>query len=289
MLRAMRKTRVAELLAMDEPLVLPGVWDALSARLAVAAGFRAVFLSGYCLSATRLGEPDLGLLTQTEVLDAAGRVCAAVDAPVIVDVDTGWGNALNVERTIRELVRLGAAGVFLEDQEWPKRCGHMDGKHVVPLAEYLPKLRGALAARGDAAFHVTARTDALAVIGLDEAIARARAFVEAGADAVFVEAPRSADDMAAVRRALPAAVPLVANMVENGKTPLRPARELYAAGYRMVVCPVAGLLAAAHALRELYATLARDGASAAVSARMLRFEEMNALLGLDRRLAGERS
>src|SRR5262249_38052478 len=151
--------------------------------------------------------------------DAAARVCAAVDVPVVVDIDTGYGNAFNVERTVRELVRIGAAGVFLEDQVWPKRCGHMEGKRVVPLDEYLPKLRAALAvARGAGRpFHVTGRTDARAAVGLDEAIARAKAFAAAGADAVFVEAPQSEDEMAAVRRAIPPPTRLVANMVEHGK------------------------------------------------------------------------
>ena len=188
---------IAELLATGEPLVLPGVYDALSARLAAAAGFRAVFLSGFAMAATRLGRPDVGLLTQTEVLDTARLVCAVSPCPVIVDIDTGWGGPLNVERTVAEQLRLGAAGWFLEDQEWPKRCGHMEGKRVVPLDEYLPKLHAALRLRGDRPFHVTARTDARAVAGLDEAVRRARAYAEAGADAVFVEAPESIEEMTA--------------------------------------------------------------------------------------------
>ena len=272
---------IAELLATGEPLVLPGVYDALSARLAAAAGFRAVFLSGFAMAATRLGRPDVGLLTQTEVLDTARLVCAVSPCPVIVDIDTGWGGPLNVERTVAELLRLGAAGCFLEDQEWPKRCGHMEGKRVVPLDEYLPKLHAALRLRGDRPFHVTARTDARAVAGLDEAVRRARAYAEAGADAVFVEAPESIEEMTAVRAALPPHVPLVANMVEQGKTPVRTAAELGAAGYGLVVVPVAGLLASAHALRDVYRALSNDGDTRAVAARMLGFVEMNAFLGLD--------
>src|SRR5262249_20811093 len=162
--------------AGGEPLALPGVWDGLSALLAARAGFRALFLSGYALSATRLAEPDFGLLTQTEIVDAATRVAAAVDLPVLVDADPGYGNAFDVERTIEGLLRAGAAGAFLEDQVWPKRCGHMVGKRVVPLDEFLPKLRAALRAREGTTFHVTARTDARGVSGLDEAIVRARAF-----------------------------------------------------------------------------------------------------------------
>jgi len=277
----MSSASVADVLASGEPLLLPGVYDALGAMLAERAGLRALFVSGYALSATRLARPDVGLLTQSEVLDAARRICAAVGIPVIVDADTGYGGAENVERTIRELVQAGAAGCFLEDQVWPKRCGHMEGKQVVPLEEYLEKLAAALAARGPG-FHVTARTDARAPLGLDEAIRRARAFAEAGADAVFVEAPRSADEMAAIRAALPPEVPLVANMVEGGKTPRRTVAECAAAGFRIVVLPIAGLLAATHALGDVYAAIARDGSSKSLAGRMLEFDAMNALLGLRR-------
>ncbi len=271
---------ILELLSTGEPMPLPGVWDALSAKLAARAGFRALFVSGYCLSATRLGKPDFGLLTQTEVLDAAARICAAVDVPVIVDIDTGYGKAFNVERTIEELQRAGAAGCFLEDQVWPKRCGHMEGKRVVPLDEYLPKLRAALATRAGTPFHVTARTDARAAEGLDEAIVRARAFTDAGADAVFVEAPESIQEMEQIRAAVPTNTTLVANMVERGKTPIRTVADLGTAGYKMVVLPVAGLLASARALQDLYGELARSGTSAVMNDRMLPFADMNALLDL---------
>jgi methylisocitrate lyase len=278
---------IGALLAGDGPVVIPGVWDALSAKLAAEAGFRAVLISGYCLSATRLGEPDFGLLAPTEVVDAGARIVAAVDVPVLVDIDTGYGNAFNVERTVRELVRAGAAGCFLEDQVWPKRCGHMEGKRIVPLEEYLPKLAGARRTDGPD-FWITARTDARAVAGLDEAIRRGRAFAEHGASCVFVEAPESVDEMARVRAALPADVPLVANMVEQGKTPLRSAADLAAAGYRLVLVPVAPLLAAAHALRALFGTLARDGATRAAADRLLTFGELNALVGLDEKYRPER-
>jgi methylisocitrate lyase len=285
----MPRATIAELLATGEPLALPGVFDALGAMLAVRAGFHALFVSGYALSATRLAEPDFGVLTQTEVLDAAGRICAAVEVPVIVDADTGYGDPFNVERTVRGLVRAGAAGCFLEDQVWPKRCGHLEGKRVVPLDEYLPKLRAALAARGEASFHVTARTDARAVLGLEEAIVRARAFAEAGADAVFVEAPESIEEMARIRAALPPEVTLVANMVERGKTPVRTLAELGAAGFRLVVFPLSGLLATARALEDVYAALRRDGTTRAVADRLLGFAEMNALLGVEERYGRERA
>jgi len=277
---AMRPS-IADLLAGGEPLILPGVYDALSARLAVEAGFGAVFLSGYAMAATRLAAPDVGLLTQTEVLETARLVCAAVPCPVIVDIDTGYGGPVNVERTVAELVRMGAAGCFLEDQQWPKRCGHMEGKRIIPLEEYLPKLAAAVRARAATRFHITARTDARAVEGLDEAIHRARAFADAGADAVFVEAPEAVEEMARVRAAVPARVPLVANMVEQGKTPLRSADELRRAGYGIVVVPVAGLMASVHALRALYAALRRDGRTAAMAAVMTAFGELNTLLGLE--------
>jgi methylisocitrate lyase len=276
----MPPTSIAELLAGGEPLALPGVWDALGALIAARTGFRAVFLSGFCLSATRLARPDVGLLTQTEVLDAAARIRGAVEVPLVVDVDTGYGNALNVERTVEALLRIDAAGAFLEDQAWPKRCGHMRGKQVIPLDEYLPKLRAALRLRERTGFHVTARTDARAAVGLDEAIVRARAFADAGADAVFVEAPESLDEMARIRDALAPEVTLVANMVEGGRTPLRTVAECAAAGFRIVVLPVAGLLAATHALRAVQTAIRQGGASAA-AAPLMGFEELNTLLGLD--------
>jgi methylisocitrate lyase len=283
-----RMNRIGELLAGPGPLMIPGVYDALSAKLAAEAGFRAVLVSGYCLSATRLGEPDVGLLTAPEVLDAAARITAAVDLPVLVDIDTGYGNAFNVERTVRELVTLGAAGCFLEDQVWPKRCGHMEGKQIVPLDEYLPKLRAARETGGPD-FWITARTDARAVDGLDEAIRRAQEFARHGASGVFVEAPESEGEMARVRAAVVADVPLVANMVEGGKTPLRTASALAAEGYRLVLVPVAPLLASAHALRTCLATLARDGDTRALGERMVRFDELNALVGLDARYRRERT
>ncbi len=278
---------IAELVATRAPVALPGVWDALSARLAADAGFDVVFLSGYALSATRLAEPDFGLIGAADVLDAAARIVAAVSVPVIVDIDTGYGNAFNVERVVRDLVRLGVAGAFLEDQLWPKRCGHMRGKDVVPLDDYLPKLRAALAAAHGSGFHVTARTDARAPLGLDEAIRRARAFADAGADAVFVEAPESVEEMDRIRRELPAHVALVANMVERGRTPVRTLRALGDAGYALVAFPLTGLFTATRALRDAYATLRRDGASAALAGAMVDFDAMNALLGLDERYRRE--
>ncbi|MGH9269610.1 MAG: isocitrate lyase/PEP mutase family protein, partial [Acidimicrobiales bacterium] len=212
----MNGDRIRELLAGGAPVVMPGVWDALSARLVVAAGFDVCFLSGYATAAALLGLPDFGYLTQGEMAEVAGRVCGAAPAlAVVVDGDTGHGNALNTIRTVRLFEAAGGAGIFLEDQVWPKKCGHLQGKRVVPGDEWLTKLRAALDHR-DRLF-VVARTDARAAAGLDEAIARARAAAALGVDAIFVEAPESTAEMEAVAEATPGVV-RVANMIEAGRT-----------------------------------------------------------------------
>ncbi len=285
----MKPASLRSRLAEGRPLVVPGVHDALSAKLAARAGFEALFISGFGLSASLLGEPDFGFVGMPEVLDAADRIVRAVPTPVIVDVDTGYGNAFHVEKVVQGLLARGAAGCFLEDQEWPKRCGHMEQKRVVEVDQYLPKLRAALATRGDADFLVTARTDARAVLGLDEAIRRGRLYAEAGADAIFVEAPQSVDEMRRIRDAIPPDVVLVANMVESGKTPLRPAAELAADGFALVLCPVSGLLASARAMQDVFAALARDGSTLGATDRMLEFHEINAITGLPERYAREKA
>ena len=285
-MHATTRQRAAELrarLGESRPLVMPGVYDALSARLARDAGFEAIFVSGYAVSATYLGEPDFGLVTQTEIVGAATRVCAAVDCPVLVDVDTGYGNAINVMRTIDEVVRAGAAGVFLEDQVWPKRCGHMRGKRVIPADEQVRKLRAAVRARGDRDCVLVARTDARQPNGLDDAIARALAYKDAGADVLFVEAPQSRDELREIGRRLPP--PLVANMVEQGVTPELSTDELAALGFRVIVYPLTGLLTAARALQDAYAAIRRDGTSGAVRDRMLGFDEFNRIVGLEAKYA----
>jgi 2,3-dimethylmalate lyase len=265
------------------PLVMPGVFDALSARIATRAGFEIVFVSGYSVSATQLGEPDFGILTQTEVVAAASRICGAVETPVLIDADTGYGNAVNVIRTVRELVRAGAAGMFLEDQVWPKRCGHMRGKRVIPVAEQVAKLRAAVEARADGDLFLVARTDARQAVGLDDAIARALAYHEAGADALFVEAPQSLDELREIGRRLPP--PLVANMVEQGVTPQLPADELAAMGFQLIVYPLSGLFAATRAMQEVYARLRADGHTLTVRDRLVTFPEFNQLVGLDEKYA----
>jgi len=264
-------------------LIMPGVYDALSAKIAVRAGFEVIFITGYSLSATLLGEPDFGLLTQTEVVGAAQRICSVVDTPVIVDADTGYGNAINVIRTVEDLIRAGAAGMFLEDQVWPKRCGHMRGKQVIPLDEQLKKLRAAVEARGDSEFFIVARTDSRQALGLDEAIRRGLAFKEAGADAVFIEAPESKEEMSRISAEVPG--PLVANMLERGATPLMGPQELKDLGFDLIVWPLAPLYSVAKSLTEVYTTLRRDGSTLAILDRLMPFDDFNRIVGLEEKYA----
>jgi 2,3-dimethylmalate lyase len=260
-------------------LVMPGVFDALSAKIAARAGFEVIFITGYSLSATLLGEPDFGLLTQTEVVTAAQRICSVVDTPVIVDADTGYGNAINVIRTVHDLIRAGAAGMFLEDQIWPKRCGHMKGKQVIPLDEQLKKLRAAIEARRDHDFYIVARTDSRQALGLTEAIARGIAFKEAGADAVFVEAPENKGEMKEIASHVPG--PLVANMLERGVTPLMGPQELKELGFDLIVWPLAPLYSIAKSLTDVYATLRRDGSTTKILDRLMPFDDFNEIVGLE--------
>ena len=265
-------------LATGDPVLMPGVWDALSVRLAAEAGFDTVFLSGYAVSGTLLGLPDFGYLTQGEMAEVARRVCAASPSTmVVVDGDTGYGNPLNVTRTIELWEAAGATGIVLEDQVWPKRCGHMAGKQVVPREEWLAKLRAAVERRTH--LHVTARTDARAAIGLDEALARAKAAAEVGVDAVFVEAPESIDELEAIAAAVPGKV-LVANMVETGKTPLLTPKELHDLGFDLIVSPLSGLLSATKALRDTLALLREKGTLRGDLDRLVDFEEFGAIVDL---------
>ena len=285
-------TRVHQVLEASGSLVFPGVYDALSAKIAERVGFPLAFVSGYAVSASHLGEPDMGLLTQTEVVDRARRICRSVSIPIIVDADTGYGNPLNVIRTVTELIDAGAAGCFLEDQVWPKKCGHMRGKKVVAREEYLEKIKAAVDTRGDRDFFIVARTDSLAAIGLDEAVARAEAARAAGADATFIEAPRSLDELAEIGRRAPK--PTVANMIEQGKTPVLARAELAELGFQLILYPLTGLYAAAKALETIYGTLLEDGTSRDQEDRLLTFEDFNSLIGVDDKFAlaerfGERS
>jgi methylisocitrate lyase len=268
-----------------DTVLMPGVYDALTARIAARVGFDVVFISGYSVSAARLGEPDFGFLTQTDMVEAARAVCRVSDAPVIVDADTGYGNAVNVLRAIRDLQDAGAAGVFLEDQVWPKKCGHMAGKRVVDTAEHAAKIRAAVDARGDRDLFVVARTDARQPLGVEEAIERCLAYKEAGADALFVEAPQSVDELARVAEALPA--PLVANMVERGVTPHLSRSELRDLGFALIVCPLAALYAATRAVTDVLTELRDQETTSGAYDRMVTFDEFNALVDLDARYEDE--
>jgi len=274
---------IRNLLTEKGLLVMPGVYDALSAKLAARAGFEVIFITGYSLSATLLGEPDFGLLTQTEMLDAAQRICSVVDTPVIVDADTGYGNAINAIRTVKELARRGAAGMFLEDQVWPKRCGHMKGKQVISLEEQSQKLRAAIEAGERDRLYIVARTDARQALGLTEAIRRGVAFKEAGADAVFIEAPESKEEMKEIARNVPG--PLVANMIERGVTPLMTPDELKELGFDLIVWPLGPLYASTKALKDLYTTLRLKGTTQGMLDRLISFSEFHEIVGLEQKYA----
>jgi len=279
----MAHLRVQSILDRHGAIVFPGVYDTLSAKLAERAGFPMAFISGYSVSATAIGEPDLGLLTQTEIVQRARQVCRSVKIPIIVDADTGYGNPLNVIRTVRELIDAGAAGCFLEDQQWPKKCGHMRGKRVIDREEYLDKIRAAVDTRGDADFFIVARTDALAAVGLDEAIARVTEARAAGANASFVEAPNSLNEMAEIGRRAPA--PVVANMIEKGKTPVLPKQKLVELGFHLILYPLAGLFAAAHGLAAIYDKIRRDDTTLGAEDRLMAFDEFNDLIGVEKKYA----
>ncbi len=258
---------------------MPGVWDALSARMAAHAGFGTVFVSGYATAGTMLAVPDFGYVTQTEMAEVGRRVCRAVpDLAVVVDGDTGHGNALNTRRTVELFEAAGAAGIFLEDQVWPKRCGHLRGKRVVPVEDWLAKLRSALDHR-DRLF-VVARTDARAPLGLQEACERARRAADLGVDAIFVEAPESVEELEAVAAATPG-VARVANMIEAGCTPLLTPSELHDLGFDLIVSPLSGLFAAAKALSNALRVLHDKGTLRDHLDLVVSFEEFNQVVELD--------
>jgi methylisocitrate lyase len=261
-------------------MVLPGVFDALSARIAEQVGFEAMFQTGYGSSAALLGMPDFGFLNASETVDNARRIIRAVSVPVLVDADTGYGNPLNVWRIVRDLENLGAAGIFLEDQIWPKRCGHMAGKDVISKDDYIPKLKAALEARRSKDFVIVARTDARAPIGLGEAIERGKAYRKAGADVIFVAAPTSIQELKKVADEIDA--PLVANMIEDGVTPNLPASELLKLGYRVAVFPLSGLYSATYAMREVFEELKKTGATKQTRKMMVTFKDFNRFIDLQK-------
>lgn len=275
-------------LQQPKALLVPGVYDAFTALLAQQAGFEALYLSGASIAYTRLGRSDVGLTTFTEVHDTLAHITERVALPVIVDADTGFGNALNVQRTVRGMERAGAAMVQLEDQDFPKRCGHLDGKAVIPTHEMCGKLRAALDARHDANTLILARTDALAIEGLDAALDRADAYLSCGVDALFIEALRTPQQMDAACTRFAARVPLLANMVEGGKTPVQDAGELERRGFRIVIFPGGTARSVAHGLQRYFASLHKHRTTAPMRDEMLDFDQLNAVIGTPELLAAGR-
>ncbi|WP_193171708.1 isocitrate lyase/PEP mutase family protein [Nisaea nitritireducens] len=266
-------------LKQPEILVVPGVFDAFSAMAATNAGFEALYVSGASIAYTRLGRPDIGLFGLEEVADVVSHISERVDLPLIVDADTGFGNALNVQRTVRLLERSGAAGIQIEDQAMPKRCGHLDGKALVSMSEMAGKIRAAVDARRDEATQIIARTDAIGVEGFEAALERAAAYKEAGADVLFVEAPRDEAEIAEVISRFGADIPLLANMVEGGKTPTKSAEELQEAGFDIVIFPGGLMRALAVTITEYFQSLHANGSTKPFQDRMLDFKQLNDLLG----------
>jgi methylisocitrate lyase len=266
------------MLKSKKPLVIPGVYDALGAKIAQKVGFEAMFQTGYGTSATLFGMPDYGFIGATETVDNARRICRAVSVPVIVDSDTGYGNALSVWKIVKELESAGAAGIFLEDQKWPKRCGHMQGKEIIPQEEYTEKLSAALDARESKDFIIVARTDARATEGLDAAIERGKQNKKTGANAIFVEAPRSLDEMKKIGKEINA--PLVANMIEGGATPLSSAETLNKMGFKIILYPLSVLYANSFATMNILKELKKSGNTAKYKHKVMNFDQFNDLVEL---------
>ena len=268
-----------QLLQRNQLLVAPGCFDGLSARLVEEAGFEAAYLSGGAV-ARSMGLPDIGLVTMSEVIERAAQVVAAVKIPVIADADTGYGNAINLVRTVREYERVGVAAIHIEDQITPKRCGHLDGKEVIPLAEMDAKLVAALASRTDPDLCIIARTDARGVHGFDDAIIRGRAFAKLGVDAVFVEAPQSEEELEEIPRAIPN-VPLLVNVFKGGKTPMLPVERLEKMGYRIAIYPSETQRAGIYAMRQALSLLKREGTTEAMDNALTTFKERDKVVGLE--------
>ena len=275
----MAKNKIQKILDQEGALAFPGIYDTLSAKIAEQVGFPMGFISGYSLAAATIGEPDFGLLTQTEVVERARAICSSVSIPIIVDADTGYGNPLNVYRTVEQLIDAGAAGCFLEDQVWPKKCGHMRNKKVIDRDDYLQKIHAAVDARGNKDFFIVARTDAEAVLGLDEALTRVTAARELGADASFVEAPGSLDQLKRIGEEAPK--PIVANMIEGGLTPVLPKDELVELGFQLILYPLTGLYAAGKSIQDFYSKLHQEGTTLGMEKSLLNFEEFNNLIGVE--------
>lgn len=269
------RERVAE----DRILIAPGVYDALTALIAVQSGAEAVYLSGASIAYTRFGRPDIGLVTMTEVSEVISAIRDRLDVPLIVDADTGYGNALNVQRTVRQFERFGATAIQLEDQSLPKRCGHLAGKTLVSSGEMTGKIHAALDARRSDDTLIVARTDAIAVEGIDAALDRADAYAEAGADVLFIEAPQDEAQFAAIMERFRGRIPLLANMVEGGKTPLKPTDELEAMGYSIAIFPGGAVRALAVAAQRYYQNLISTGSNAGLANQMFDFGGLNEVIG----------
>ena len=265
---------------------MPGVYDALTAKIAEQVGFEAIFQTGYGTSASLLALPDFGFLSITETVENARRITRAVDIPLIVDVDTGYGNPLTVSKLVNDLQRIGASGIFLEDQVWPKRCGHMMGKEVIDSQEYIQKLKSAIdAKKQNSDFIIVARTDAMAPLGIEEAIKRGKLYREIGADVVFVEAPCSLEDMKKIADQIDG--PLVANMIEEGMTPNLTSTELLGLGYKIALFPLSGLYSSTFAIFETFKTLKETGTTKTLKDKMMKFKEFNKLVSLDKYMTME--
>ncbi|ARV59073.1 carboxyvinyl-carboxyphosphonate phosphorylmutase [Nostocales cyanobacterium HT-58-2] len=277
--------KLRQLLERPVILTIPGVYDCLGAKLAEELGFELVATSGFGIAASTLGLPDYGLISATEMLERAGRIAQSISIPLIADMDTGYGNALNVIRTVKDAVQQGIAGVILEDQEWPKKCGHFEGKRVISMAEHAGKIRAAVQARGESGLVIVARTDARAPLGFEEAIHRGRAYIDAGADVLFVEAPQSVEELQKIASAFPD-VPLVANIVEGGKTPQLSAGELQQLGFKIVFFPVSTLLAATKVMTACLRHLKEQGTTADFQ-DLVEFKEFQELIGIPQHLQME--
>lgn len=276
---ATKRADLRKRLAERRILGLPGVYDMISARIADSVGFEAIYMTGYGTVASHLGLPDAGLASYTEMVSRVEIMAGGISVPLIADGDTGFGGLLNMERTIRGYERAGAAAIQLEDQEFPKKCGHTPGRRVIPIEDAVRKIRVAVDSRDSRDFLIIARTDARTAHGLDEALRRAEAFAEAGADILFVESPESEDEMARIGASFD--LPLLANMVEGGRTPVLPAARLEALGYRIALYPALGFLAAGRALEDAYGALKQEGSSIGHADRLYPFDRFSRLMGFE--------
>jgi len=270
-----------ELLAKPEILMLPGVYDALSAKIAVQVGFKGVVMGGYAVAASRLGEPDVGYMSMTEMTAALSSITKAVDVPVVADGDTGYGNALSARRTLQEYELAGAAAVLFEDQLWPKRCGHMAGKQVIEASEHAKKIRAAADAKLNPDTLLIARTDSRAVLGLEAALERGKLYLDSGADALFIEAPQSVQELETIAKTFPDTI-LMANMIEGGRTPYLHKDELQQMGFKIVCYPCFLTYTITKALRDVMTSLIENGHTHEVEDQMLHFSEFNQYIGLDK-------